>query len=84
MNIKSLKTLLAISLAFGLTLPAFAEDADDYDSSDSKYELAYNKCSDVADTQETYDNWDDTFNSCMKTEGYETEAESNEDADSYQ
>ena len=47
MTLKSLKTLLAAGLVCGLfSAPALAEDAEV--SSDNKYDLAYNKCSDVA------------------------------------
>ncbi|PIR38510.1 MAG: hypothetical protein COV35_07010 [Alphaproteobacteria bacterium CG11_big_fil_rev_8_21_14_0_20_39_49] len=78
MTLKSLKTLLAAGLVCGLfSAPALAEDAEV--SSDNKYDLAYNKCSDVADNQESYENWDDAFNNCMRQEGFEPETEVEEE-----
>ncbi|MDA0782832.1 MAG: hypothetical protein PQ612_10085 [Rickettsiales bacterium] len=74
MTLKSLKTLLAAGLVCGLfSAPALAEDAEV--SSDNKYDLAYNKCSDVADNQESYESWDGVFNNCMRQEGFEPETE---------
>jgi hypothetical protein len=82
MTLKALKNILLVGFVCTVASPVLAEDGS-Y-SGDSAYDNAYEECNQMAENNGDDDNWQNIFDSCMKSKGFESHEDGYEQENSHE